>query len=44
MRLFIAIQFEEKIIDAITDFQDDMKAQGVTGNYTLRENLHMKPF
>ena len=41
MRLFIAIQFEEKIIDAITDFQDDMKAQGVTGNYTSRENLHI---
>ena len=41
MRLFIAIQFEEKILDAITDFQDDMKAQGVTGNYTLRENLHI---
>ena len=41
MRLFIAIQFEEKIIDAITDFQDDMKAQGVTGNYTPRENLHL---
>ena len=41
MRLFIAIQFEEKIIDAITDFQDDLKAQGVTGNYTLRENLHI---
>ena len=41
MRLFIAIQFEEKIIDAITDFQDDLKAQGVTGNYTPRENLHI---
>ena len=41
MRLFIAIQFEEKILDAITDFQDDLKAQGVTGNYTLRENLHI---
>ncbi len=41
MRLFIAIQFEEKILDAITDFQDDLKAQGVTGNYTLRENLHL---
>ena len=41
MRLFIAIQFEDKILDAITDFQDDLKAQGVTGNYTKRENLHI---
>lgn len=41
MRLFIAIQFEEKILDALEDFQDDMRAQGVTGNYTRRENLHI---
>lgn len=41
MRLFIAIQFEEKILDALTDFQDDLRAQGVTGNYTKRENLHI---
>ena len=41
MRLFIAIQFEDKILDALTDFQDDLKAQGVTGNYTKRENLHI---
>ena len=41
MRLFIAIQFEEKILDALTDFQGDLKAQGVTGNYTKRKNLHI---
>ena len=41
LRLFIAIQFDEKILDALTDFQDDLKAQGVTGNYTGRENLHV---
>ena len=41
MRLFIAIQFEEKVLDALSDFQDDLKAQGVTGNYTKRENLHI---
>ena len=34
MRLFIAIQFEEKILDALSVSQDDLKAQGVTGNYT----------
>lgn len=41
MRLFIAIQFDENILDALTDFQDDLKSQGVTGNYTKRENLHI---
>ena len=41
MRLYIAIQFEEKILDALNDFQDDLKAQGVTGNYTKRKNLHI---
>ena len=41
MRLFIAIQFEENILDALSDFQDDLKSQGVTGNYTRRENLHI---
>lgn len=32
MRLFIAIQFEENILDALTDFQADLKSQGVTEN------------
>lgn len=41
MRLFIAIQFDENIIDALTDFQEDMRWQGVNGNYTRRENLHL---
>ena len=41
MRLFIAIQFEANILDALTDFQADLKSQGVTGNYTRRENLHI---
>ena len=41
MRLFIAIQFEENILDALTDFQADLKSQGVSGNYTRRENLHI---
>lgn len=41
MRLFIAIQFEENMIDALTDFQDSLRAQGVTGNFTRRENLHI---
>ncbi|MCR5303300.1 MAG: RNA 2',3'-cyclic phosphodiesterase [Lachnospiraceae bacterium] len=41
MRLFIAILFEENILDALTDFQDDLRDQGVTGNYTKRENMHI---
>ena len=41
MRLFIAIQFEENILDALSDFQDDLRSRGVTGNYTKRENLHI---
>ena len=41
MRLFIAIQFEENVLDALTDFQADLISQGVTGNYTRRENQHI---
>ena len=41
MRLFIAILFEENILDALTDFQYDLKHHGVMGNYTKRENLHI---
>ncbi len=41
MRLFIAIQFDENILDALADFQDDLRSQGVAGNYTKRENLHI---
>ena len=41
MRLFIAIQFDENILAALTDFQDDIRSKGVSGNYTKRENLHI---
>ena len=41
MRLFISIKFDDAILDALTAFQRDLKAQGVTGNYTKRENLHL---
>ena len=41
MRLFIAIQFNENILDALTIFQDELRAQGVYGNFTKRENLHI---
>lgn len=41
MRLFIAIQFDNRIIESITRFQERLKSQGVRGNYTKRENLHI---
>ncbi len=41
MRLFIAIQFDENIRNALLDFQEDLKHKGVSGNYTKRENLHI---
>ncbi|MBR4760876.1 MAG: RNA 2',3'-cyclic phosphodiesterase [Lachnospiraceae bacterium] len=41
MRLFIALQFEENILDTLTDFQNNLKSSGVRGNYTKRENLHL---
>lgn len=41
MRLFIAICFDENMLDALTEIQDDLMRCGVKGNYTSRENLHM---
>ena len=41
MRLFIAIQFDDSIIDALTGFQSKLREQGVKGNFTSEENLHL---
>ena len=41
MRLFIAINFEENVTDALTDVQEELRACGAEGNYTRRENLHL---
>ena len=41
MRLFIAIRFDDEILDALMRFQGDLKKQGVTGRFTPRENLHL---
>ena len=41
MRLFIAICFDENMLDSLTEIQDDLMRCGVKGNYTVRENLHM---
>lgn len=41
MRLFIAIQFNDELLDALSDLQDDLKVMGVRGNFSKRENLHI---
>ncbi len=41
MRLFIAMQFDDVILEALTGLQESLRAQRVTGNYTSRENLHL---
>ena len=41
MRRFIAICFDENMLDSLTEIQDDLMRCGVKGNYTPRENLHM---
>lgn len=41
MRLFIAIQLSKTIKDSLINLQKNMKASGVTGNYTRTENLHL---
>ena len=41
MRLFIALQLSEEMRDAVCRAQDAFRRQGVGGNYTRRENLHL---
>ena len=41
MRLFIAIQLNDEMKDALIRIQNAMKRQGVRGNFTRRENLHL---
>lgn len=41
MRLFTAIQLNQEMKDALTDLQISMQRQGVRGNYTRPENLHL---
>lgn len=41
MRLFVAIQLNREMRDALVGLQDQMRAQRVTGNYTPAENLHL---
>ena len=41
MRLFIAIQLNDEMKDALVRIQNAMKRSGVRGNFTRRENLHL---
>ena len=41
MRLFIAIEFDEEILQALIKLQSNWKALGVRGNFTPIQNLHL---
>ena len=41
MRLFIAINLSDAMKDALSAAQDEMYEQGVRGNFTPRENMHL---
>ena len=41
MRLFIAIQFPDRIKNALSYLQQDMRDCGMKGNYTKEENFHL---
>ncbi len=41
MRLFIAVNLTASMKDALINAQSDMDEQGVRGNYTKEENLHL---
>lgn len=41
MRLFIAIEFSGAFRNALCGVMDKMRRQGVSGNYTRPENLHL---
>lgn len=41
MRLFIAIEFDEEILQALTKLQSEWEVLGVRGNFTPVQNLHL---
>ena len=41
MRLFIAVNLNEEMLDALTEMQGSLRLQGTRGNYTPEENLHL---
>ena len=41
MRLFIAIRLNPETRDALVSAQSSLRKQGIGGNYTKTENLHL---
>ena len=41
MRLFVAVQLDKKMKDALCAVQNEMRRRGVEGNYTRPESLHL---
>lgn len=41
MRLFIAVRFPEEIRNEILGIMKDLRAQGLKGNFSREENLHL---
>ena len=41
MRLFVAIELSERFKDELCMIQKRLKMQGMRGNYTSRENMHL---
>ena len=41
MRLFIAFNFDENVIDELTVLQGELRKAGAYGNFTKPENLHL---
>ena len=41
MRLFIAVEFDDAVLNALTKIQSEWKTLGVRGNFTSPANLHL---
>ena len=41
MRLFIAVNFNEAVVDSLAGIQEELKECGMVGNFTRPENLHL---
>ena len=41
MRLFIAINLNDEMKDALMDIQDTMRTYGIRGRETVPENMHL---
>ena len=41
MRLFVAIRFNDEILNSLEELKSDLHQSGLRGNYTKAENLHL---